>query len=190
MNDVQQNNPVPQTKQDKVEPTKKTAKSGGAGFWISLMATLGFIFGVHALYKDMYAPSSAKGIYVVDGARLAYSYIAEAEEKRNGIMNSSDADYQGQLHKIESDLEANLAKVQSKIDQLSQSGMVVIQRNSVLAFPKQTDMTAKIAAELGISLMPEQRSSVSPAAAAAPIPAKLPNQPAVGSASGEGAELD
>ncbi len=35
---------------------------------------------------------------------------------------------------------------------MSDSGMVVLQRSSVLAYPPQADMTAKIANELGIAL--------------------------------------
>lgn len=188
MNDVRQADneqgqvPLPQK--------KHTAKqTNGAGFLVTLMAMLGFLFGSYAVYKDMFAPSSAKGIYVVDGARLAYSYIADAEAKKNDLLNGADADYQSRLQQIETELEQNLAKIQTKITEMSGTGMVVIQRNSVLAYPKQSDITAKIAAELGIPLLPEQPASVMPAATA-PVPNKLPETVEKNELPGEGAELD
>ena len=182
--------PAPAMAAPKNVPTTKN----GAGFWVTLMAMLGFILGEHALYQDMFATASAKGIYVVDGERLAYSYIAQAESKRNALLHSGDfvdgANYQLRLQEIEMELAGNLQKIQDRIRQMSDSGMVVLQRSSVLAYPPQADMTAKIANELGIALIPAQT-------AAGPLPqAAVPNAlpPASNSTDtplpGEGKELD
>ena len=78
-------------------------------------------------------------------------------------------------------------QIRSKLQNMADSGMVVMQRSAVLTYPPGADLTEKIAADLGINL--NFVPSV-PAPAAKPATPAAPLSDGGHEAAGGGAELD
>ena len=70
-------------------------------------------------------------------------------------------------------LAAQLAGIQTKLDELAADGRIVVRKSAVLTYPPEADMTEQVAAELGIKLSPI------PASAATPAPAPTLSSPAI-----------
>ena len=60
-------------------------------------------------------------------------------------------------------LAAQLAGIQTKLDELAADGRIVVRKSAVLTYPPEADMTEQVAAELGIKLSPIPASATTPA---------------------------
>ena len=88
---------------------------------------------------------------------------------------------------LQQQLEQNMNQIRSKLQNMADSGMVVMQRSAVLTYPPGADLTEKIAADLGINLnfVPSM-----PAPAATPATPAAPLSDRGHETAGGGAELD
>lgn len=165
-------------KQPQTTENKQPAADNGSGILLALSLAAGAVMlsGYNFYQSSLgHAAKPAAGFYVVDSDRLAASYLTQAMSQ----TQNQDPDAVRQM------LEQNLARVQSKLNQMSDEGMIIIQRSAVVTYPKGTDITERVAQELGITLVPAgqaQASTVVP-------PATLPHDGSPVSVGG-GAELD
>ncbi|MFV2028614.1 hypothetical protein [Neisseria sp. S1] len=163
-------------------PSRTDTVENGSGSLLALgLAAAALMLAGYNFYQSSFARSAkpAAGFYVVDSDRLAASYLTQA-------MNQSQNQDPEAVRRM---LTQNLEQVQAKLRQMSDDGMIIVQRTAVVTYPEGTDITEQVAKELGIALIAPQQA-ISPNAMLPP--ASLPQDgalPAAGSAGG-GAELD
>lgn len=116
-----------------------------SGSWGPAMAILALMLACYSLYRIEFSPSSADGIYIVDGIRLTRSYQVKAESERlNGNKTAEQ---------INQEAYAMEQAINKQISDMAAAGKVVLQKQSVLAYPPGTDITAQIAQSLSIPLI-------------------------------------
>lgn len=159
-------------------PTAAKKDEGGGNLLAVAMASVALCLGGYAFYQTQFGQvQPAAGFYVVDSDRLAAAYIGEA------MLKGRDQD----PFLLQQQLEQNMNQIRSKLQNMADSGMVVMQRSAVLTYPPGADLTEKIAADLGINL--NFVPSV-PAPAAKPATPAAPLSDGGHEAAGGGAELD
>lgn len=149
----------------------------GSGLLAVGLASLALCLGGYAFYKTTFSEAKpAAGFYVVDSDRLAAAYINEA------MLKGRDQD----PFQLQQQLEQNMNQIRTKLQNMADSGMVVMQRSAVLTYPPGADLTDKIAADLGINLALVPNTAPAAAGAAPLAPAAMATHE---TASGD-AELD
>ncbi|MGN6879500.1 hypothetical protein ACTHTU_01150 [Neisseria sp. P0020.S005] len=158
-----------------------TADNGSGSLLALGLAAVALMLAGYNFYQSSFSlmAKPAAGFYVVDSDRLAASYLTQAMSR----SQNQDPD------EVRRMLTQNLEQVQAKLSQMSDDGMIIVQRSAVVTYPKGADITERVAQELGITLIAPQ-TGFSPNAVQPP--ASLPQDgglPATGTAGG-GAELD
>ena len=166
-------------------PSTPPAFGTGSSFLNSTLLLLSLLMGGYSFY-----PTHANQITVVDSDRLAASYIQEAlADTRAGSDPVA----------VQQRLQSRLNGLQSKLDAMSAEGRLIVRKSAVLTYPESADATAQVAAELGITLTPDNAAAQplpSTGGAVSPLPAvrqpengtgTLPTKPA---ASALGSALD
>lgn len=149
-----------------------------AGSWTPAIALSALLLAGFVCYRTEFAPASADGIYVVDGIRLTRSYQALSENERAKGIKSAE--------KINEEAYAMEQAINEKIASMANDGKVVIQKQSAMAYPPESDMTADIAKSLNIPLVADVISPRSNQSEA-----KIPNSlPKDAVSAGNGADLD
>ena len=170
-------------------PSTPPASGTGSSFLNSTLLLLSLLMGGYSFYRSLY-PTHANQITVVDSDRLAASYIQEAlADTRAGSDPVA----------VQQRLQSRLNGLQSKLDAMSAEGRLIVRNSAVLTYPESADATAQVAAELGITLTPDNAAAQplpSTGGAVSPLPAvrqpengtgTLPTEPA---ASALGSALD
>ena len=170
-------------------PSTPPASGTGSSFLNSTLLLLSLLMGGYSFYRSLY-PTHANQITVVDSDRLAASYIQEAlADTRAGSDPVA----------VQQRLQSRLNGLQSKLDAMSAEGRLIVRKSAVLTYPESADATAQVAAELGITLTPDNAAAQplpATGAAVSPLPAirqpengtgTLPTEPA---ASALGSALD
>lgn len=167
--------PIPAQGQDKT-PTS----ASGMFFIVLMISLLALLVGGYSFYKIVYGNNSASGIYVVDGVRLTTSYLEKARKEQAAGYKTPE--------QIERETLATEQAVQAAIEKLVADGKVVIQSRNTLAYPSESDITAQIAEDLGITLLPVNRQTGQlgqKIGSANAVPASLP-QDDIGGRTGPG----
>ncbi len=164
-------------------PVREPVAHGGSGSWIPAIAVFALLLSLLLVYRTEFSPSSssAEGIYVVDGLRLTRSYQQKSRNERiNGIKSPEQ---------INNEAYAMEQAINNKISEMAADGKIIIQKQSVWAYPPESDITAEVAAAVGIRLvedaepLPQRQGNSSGNS----IPDSLPEDAAL---QGGGAELD
>lgn len=144
-----------------------TGSNGTAMAFLAVMlGAAGLLIGGYAYYKTTYQSEAANGIYVVDGVRLTESYLMDARNAQAGGLKTPE--------QIDQETFAKEQAVQAAINRLAADGKVVIQTRNTLAYPPEADITAHIASELNIPLLP---SSTAGSRGRQAVPQNLPEVP-------------
>lgn len=152
---------APAIKTEEASPSRQTGGNGNT--LLTVLVVLAVLLGGYSFYRTIFPSHAAGGIAVVDSDRLAAAYLQEA------LANiQSDSPEQAQQK-----LAAQLAGIQTKLDELAADGRIVVRKSAVLTYPPEADMTEQVAAELGIKLSPI------PASATTPAPAPTLSSPAI-----------
>lgn len=149
-------------------------------FIVLMISLLALLVGGYSFYKIVYGNNSASGIYVVDGVRLTTSYLEKARKEQAAGYKTPE--------QIERETLATEQAVQAAIEKLVADGKVVIQSRNTLAYPSESDITAQIAEDLGITLLPVNRQTGQlgqKIGSANAVPASLP-QDDIGGRTGPG----
>ena len=144
-----------------------------SGLFTPGMALLALMLGGYAFYRTLF-PLAANQLTVVDSDRLAAAYIQAALA---GARPGDDPAL------IQRQLLAQINGIQTKLDSMSANGQVVVRKSAVLTYPPAADATERIAAELGIHLLPETAPALP---MALPAAAGLPGSAAVPGTNGHG----
>lgn len=151
-------------------------KQAERGSLIPAVAITALLLVLFTLYRTEISSKSASGIYVVDGLRLTRSYQAATRNDRTGGAKSPE-----QMNREAFALEQ---AINAEIASMAKQGRIIVQKQSVWAYPPEADITAEIAAAVGITLSPDE--PLPPAAVPATVPTSLPAD----TGSEDGAELD
>ena len=166
--------PVPVIKTEEASPSRQTGGNGNT--LLTVLVVLAVLLGGYSFYRTIFPSHAAGGIA---------AYLQEA------LANiQSDSPEQAQQK-----LAAQLAGIQTKLDELAADGRIVVRKSAVLTYPPEADMTEQVAAELGIKLSPIPASATTPAPAPTlPSPAITPvghdALPAAASEGRLGSQLD
>lgn len=163
----------------------RPATSSGSGL-TTAMVLLALVLGGYSFFRTI-APTTVttEELAVVDSDRLAAAYIRQA-------LSDPQADTPAAQQK----LAAQLGGIQAKLDTMAAEGRIIVRKSAVLTAPPDTDITAQVAAELGITLPPEQSlpqaDNSNDFSGSTPVPTGLPaNQtPANASDARLGSQLD
>ncbi|ASK28193.1 hypothetical protein BG910_11040 [Neisseria chenwenguii] len=163
----------------------RPATSGGSGL-TTVMVLLALVLGGYSFFRTI-VPTAAttEKLAVVDSDRLAAAYIRQA-------LSDPQADTPAAQQK----LAAQLSGIQAKLDAMAAEGRIIVRKSAVLTAPPGADITAQVAAELGITLPSEQplpqAGSSNSFSGSTPVPTGLPaNQtPANASDARLGSQLD
>lgn len=156
-----------------------TADNGSGSLLALGLSAVALMLAGYNFYQTSFGlmAKPAAGFYVVDSDRLAASYLTQA-------MSRSQNQDPNEVRRM---LTQNLEQVQEKLSQMSNDGMIIVQRSAVVTYPKGADITERVAQELGITLIAPQMgvpTAVQP-------PASLPQDGGLAtSTAGGGAELD
>lgn len=167
---------VTETQQTPSAPPYQAEKAS----WTPAIAITALLLSAFSVYRTEFSSSSADGIVVLDSIRLTRSYQAKAENER--IHGSKTAE------QIDREAYATEQAINKKVDELGKAGKVVVQKQSVWAYPEAADITAEIAASLDIKLVAADSANPTP------LPPRSGNQPVPDSlpqnGTGMGPELD
>lgn len=157
-----------------------TADNGSGSLLALGLAAVALMLASYNFYQSLFGlmAKPAAGFYVVDSDRLAASYLTQAMSR----SQNQDPD------EVRRMLTQNLEQVQEKLSQMSNDGMIIVQRSAVVTYPKGADITERVAQELGITLIAPQTGIPT----AVVPPASLPQDGGLSATStaGGGAELD
>lgn len=157
----------------------RPAASSSSGL-TTVMVLLALVLGGYSFFRTISPTAAMEGLVVVDSDRLAAAYIRQAL-----------ADPQADTAAAQQKLAGQLGGIQAKLDAMAADGRIIVRKSAVLTYPPGTDITAQVAAELGIVLSPE---SVAPSANGngLSVTASVPLLPTVSNASDArlGSQLD
>lgn len=174
-----------QTQQQPPSPTAGVPEQKISGSWIPAIAVTALLMAFLLLYRVETGMSSAEGVYVVDGLRLTRSYQMNTANDRSSGLKSPE--------QINNEAYAMEQKINAEIAAMAADGKVIIQKQSVWAYPPESDITEKIAAAVGIRLVGDNAAGGEGAllqgkdTLPTPVPGHLPDDTALKAA---GAELD
>lgn len=185
MNDQIQQQPIPQPETQQPSSAGRNSEKKASGSWIPAIAVTALLMSFLLLYRIESGTSSADGVYVVDGLRLTRSYQKNTANDRNSGLKSPE--------QINNEAYTMEQKINAEIATMAAAGKVIIQKQSVWAYPPESDITEEIAASVGIRLvdessaggdgLPLQRNDTPQT----PVPGHLPDDAALKAG---GAELD
>ena len=172
------------TEQVKVQkPIKASSAGNGSGSWIPAISMFTLLLSLFLVYRTEFSTASAEGIYVVDGLRLTRSYQLMSKNDRNNGVKSPEQ-INNEAFKMEQ-------AINSKIAEMAGDGKIIVQKQSVWAYPPESDITAEIAAAVGLTLaqdnepLPQQQNLSGNANST--VPGSLPEESA---SQAGGADLD
>lgn len=178
----QQASPTPTPASVTVQAAPPRLGGGNGNALLITLVVLAVLLGGYSFYRTLFPSRAAGSIAVVDSDRLAAAYLQEALA---GIQSDSPEQAQQKL-------AAQLAGIQTKLDELAADGRIVVRKSAVLTYPPEADMTEQVAAELGIKLLPAAAAAA--AAHTPPVPAMTPlggdTLPGAASESRLGSQLD
>lgn len=120
---------------------KPLEKEGSAGSAVALgVAVISLCLGGYAFYRSF---SDSMRIYVVDSDTLASSYLAQT---MSNIKPGDDPVV------IQKQIYDKMSAIQNKLDELGQSGYVIVRKSATLTYPINQDITQELADELDIHL--------------------------------------
>ena len=174
-----------QTQQQPPSPAAGVPEPKTSGSWIPAIAVTALLMTFLLLYRVETGMSSAEGVYVVDGLRLTRSYQMNTANDRSSGLKSPE--------QINNEAYAMEQKINAEIAAMAADGKVIIQKQSVWAYPPESDITETIAAAVGIRLVGDNAAGSEGVllqgkdTLPAQVPGHLPDDTALKAA---GAELD
>lgn len=138
----------------------KPVEKEGVGSTVALgIAVISLCLGSYAFYRSF---ADSTKIYVVDSDTLASSYLTQT---MSNIKPGDDPMI------IQKQIYDKMSAVQQKLDELGQSGYVIVRKSAALTYPKNQDITQELADELAIRLQNQaiNNSVIPPLPNSAPI---------------------